>query len=246
MTRGALITGVCGGIGGALAQHLKRLGWRVYGVDLVNLKTELELDGFWQGDASLESFWLETIVPGLSAAKPLTGFVHNAAIQPCCPVLEMSVADWDQVMSVNLRMAFLGVRHLVPLMDSTDGSIVNIASVHAFATSPGMAAYVASKGALEAFTRASALELAERNVRVNAVLPGAVDTQMLRDGLARASDGLQSAKTNLISRTPLKRTAKPEEIALAIEFLLDSNKSAFVTGQSLVVDGGALARLSTE
>ena len=95
---------------------------------------------------------------------------------------------------------------------------------------------------LVALTRAAALELAADGVRVNAVLPGAVDTEALREGLSRRRD----AEAILISRTPLGRIGRPEEVAEAILFLADADRSSFITGQSLVVDGGALAQLSTE
>jgi NAD(P)-dependent dehydrogenase (short-subunit alcohol dehydrogenase family) len=96
-----------------------------------------------------------------------------------------------------------------------------------------------------AFTRAAALELAPHDVRVNAVLPGAVDTPALRDGLGR-SGAATAAEANLIGRTPLQRIGRPSDIAHAILFLADHQRSSFITGQGLVVDGGALTRLGTE
>jgi NAD(P)-dependent dehydrogenase (short-subunit alcohol dehydrogenase family) len=149
-------------------------------------------------------------------------------------------------MAVNLRAAFLGTRYLVPLMTEGDAAIVNISSVHAVATSAGMAAYVSSKGGLLAFTRAAAIELADRGIRVNAVLPGAFDTPMLEAGLKRSKMGSVAARKNLEDRTPLKAVARPQAIAGAVAFLLDEHQSSFVTGQTLVVDGGVLARLSSE
>jgi NAD(P)-dependent dehydrogenase (short-subunit alcohol dehydrogenase family) len=128
---------------------------------------------------------------------------------------------------------------------ATRGAVVNVASVHAFATSRNIAAYAASKGGLMAFTRAAALELAPHDVRVNAVLPGAVDTPALRDGLGR-SGAATAAEANLIGRTPLQRIGRPSDIAHAILFLADHQRSSFITGQGLVVDGGALTRLGTE
>ena len=153
---------------------------------------------------------------------------------------------WNSTLAVNLSAAYLGIRFLVPLMQSGQGSIVNVTSVHSFATSAGMSAYVASKGGLLAFTRAAALELAPQNIRVNAIAPGAVDTEMLRQGLERNLDGTERAREHLISRTPMKRLGSPDEIAKSIIFLLDCDRSPFLTGQTLVVDGGALTQLSTE
>jgi NAD(P)-dependent dehydrogenase (short-subunit alcohol dehydrogenase family) len=111
-----------------------------------------------------------------------------------------------------------------------------------------LAAYASSKGALVAFTRSAALEFASGGVRVNAVAPGAVDTPMLRQGLLRQStpENLDEAMQELARRTPLRRIGSPDEIAQAILFLADNDRSSFITGQTLVIDGGALAHLSTE
>ena len=117
------------------------------------------------------------------------------------------------------------------------------------ATSRDIAAYAASKGGLVALTRAMALELAADSIRVNAVLPGAVDTPMLHAGLARdhvAGGTVQERMSELGKRTVMGRVGRPEEIAQAILFLADGQRSSFVTGQTLIVDGGATARLSTE
>jgi glucose 1-dehydrogenase len=115
------------------------------------------------------------------------------------------------------------------------------------ATSRGAAAYATSKAALVGLTRAAAIELAASRIRVNAVLPGAVDTPMLTAGFRRADpDDETAGRSALESRTPLARVAQPGEIAQAILFLADARRSSFMTGQTMIVDGGATARLSTE
>jgi NAD(P)-dependent dehydrogenase (short-subunit alcohol dehydrogenase family) len=122
-------------------------------------------------------------------------------------------------------------------------------SVHAVATSANIAAYAASKGGLLALTRAMAIEFAPDDIRVNAVLPGAVDTPMLRAGLGRGHVGhgdIQERLDNLAAKTVNGRIGTPEEIAHAIYFLADNTQSSFMTGQALIVDGGATCRLSTE
>jgi NAD(P)-dependent dehydrogenase (short-subunit alcohol dehydrogenase family) len=124
-----------------------------------------------------------------------------------------------------------------------------MSSVHAVATSANIAAYAASKGGLLAFTRALAIEFAPDNIRVNAVLPGAVDTPMLRAGMNRghvSGGDITTRLDNLARKTVNGRIGKPEEIAHAVYFLADENQSSFMTGQALIVDGGATARLSTE
>jgi glucose 1-dehydrogenase len=129
------------------------------------------------------------------------------------------------------------------------GAIVNVSSVHAVQTSVNISAYAASKGGLLALTRAMAIEFAPDNIRVNAILPGAVDTPMLRAGMSRGhvSGGtVYDRLENLARKTVNGRIGQPAEIAHAIYFLADSTQSSFMTGQALIVDGGATARLSTE
>ena len=127
---------------------------------------------------------------------------------------------------------------------------MNVSSVHAIATSANIAAYAASKGAMLALTRALAIELASNNIRVNAVLPGAVDTPMLHSGLSRGhlwGDNIVDLVEQLGSKHVIGRVGQPQEIAQAIYFLADQSRSSFMTGQEgLVVDGGATCRLSTE
>jgi NAD(P)-dependent dehydrogenase (short-subunit alcohol dehydrogenase family) len=129
------------------------------------------------------------------------------------------------------------------------GAIVNVSSVHAVATSKEIAAYAASKGGMLALTRALAIELAPDKIRVNTVLPGAVDTEMLRSGLNRdhAGSGTTDERMEILaSKTVIGKIGRPEEIARAIYFLADQDESSFTTGSSLIVDGGATTRLSTE
>jgi NAD(P)-dependent dehydrogenase (short-subunit alcohol dehydrogenase family) len=137
-----------------------------------------------------------------------------------------------------------------PLMVAAGGAaIVNVSSVHAVATSKNIASYAASKGGLLALTRAMAIEFAKENIRVNAILPGAVDTPMLRSSMNRGivGDGtVLDRLENLARKTVNGRIGQPEEIARAIYFLADTTQSSFMTGQALIVDGGATARLSTE
>ena len=126
---------------------------------------------------------------------------------------------------------------------------MNVSSVHAVATSANIAAYAASKGGLLALTRAMAIEFAKDNIRVNAVLPGAVDTPMLRAGFHRGRNNEASEESQLAAlaaKTVNGRVALPEEIASVIYFLADPAQSSFITGQGLLADGGATCRLSTE
>lgn len=246
--RVALITGVAGGIGAATAGVFDRAGWTVVGVDrrgteIPGVATLIEAD---IADAASAARIFEQV---RERHGRLDALVNNAGFQICKPIVEMTAEEFDAVMASNLRSVFLAMRHAVPMLREKKGAIVNVSSVHAMATSPNIAAYAASKGALLAFTRAISLEFGEYGVRVNAILPGAVDTPMLHAGLERghvAGRSVEELVRGLGSKHVLGRVGRPEEIGEVILFLSDGSRSSFITGQSLVADGGALARLSTE
>ena len=134
------------------------------------------------------------------------------------------------------------------MLSHSRGAVVNISSVHAIATSINVAVYAISKGALSALTRSAAVELAASGVRCNAVLPGAVDTAMLRDGLDRRyhPEGTAGNLAALAAGTPLGFVATPDQIAPSVVPLADSRQSPYTTGQMLVVDGGVTAKLGSE
>ena len=249
MKRVALITGVAGGIGQATAQAFAEGGWHVVGVDRQHADDLPGVAHFVQADIS-DPLAQEYIFGQVTTNEErLDALINNAAVQIRKPILETTAAEWDRVMSNNLRSVFLGVRHAYPLLRQQKGAIVNVSSVHAVATSRNIAAYAASKGALLALTRAMALEFGPDGVRVNAILPGAVDTKMLRAGLTRGhaqGDSMEELVRGLGSKHVMGRVGHPEEIAPAILFLADNTRSSFMTGQALIVDGGATARLSTE
>lgn len=241
----AVITGAAGGIGRAVVEAFARAGWRIIATDLTDRAGAGTDMVYVRADLSTPA-GVEDVVRA-AAAAPIGALVNNAAVQVAKSLLATDVDEWDLMMNVNARAAFLLARAFFPRLRERRGSVVNIASVHAVATSANIAGYAASKGALVALTRAMALEFAPA-VRVNAVLPGAVDTPMLRAGLQREPlpEATPDARlATLEGRTPLGRIGRPEEIAQAVLFLAD-DRSSFVTGQMLVVDGGAAARLSTE
>jgi len=250
-TQTVLITGAAGGIGRATVHLFAEKGWRVIGVDRAEFGDGFPKPGvFVQADIS-DSDEIASIFDQARAFTPtLDALVNNAALQVAKPILETSAEEWDAVMASNLRSVFLSVKLAHPLFKAAgSGAIVNVSSVHAVQTSANIAAYAASKGGLLALTRAMAIEFAPDDIRVNAVLPGAVDTPMLRAGLGRghvSGGDLETRLDNLARRTVNGRVGKPEEIAHAIYFLADGTQSSFMTGQALIVDGGATARLSTE
>lgn len=246
-----LITGAAGGIGRACISLFNQSGWRVIGVDRAPFGDDFPENGlFIQSDISVGENMEYIFIQVRAFTEYLHALVNNAALQIAKPLLDTSVEEWDAVMASNLRSVFLGVKLAHPLMKAAGGgAIVNVSSVHAVATSVNIAAYAASKGGLLALTRVIAIEFAPDNIRANTILPGAVDTPMLRAGLGRGHLGegtMVERLDNLARRTVIGRVGRPEEIAHAIYFLADDSQSSFMTGQALIVDGGATARLSTE
>lgn len=245
-----LITGAAGGIGSAAVRKFTQAGWKVIGVDRRAYDGDFPADGlFILADISKPQD-ISAIYDQASAFSPyLNAVVNNAAVQVSKAIVDTTVEEWDMVMASNLRSVFLGAKFAHPmLVKAGGGAIVNVSSVHAVATSINVAAYAASKGGILALTRAMAIEFAPDNIRVNAVLPGAVDTAMLRDGMERGQHGgasMQERLENLARKTVNGRIGKPQEIASTIFFLAE-RESSFMTGQALIVDGGATARLSTE
>ena len=247
MKKVVTITGVNGGIGRATARAFADAGWCVVGVDRRKDDVPACVDQFvhadvGEADAPHQIFERVAVKHGR-----LDALVNNAACQVCKSILETTAEDFDRVMTCNVRSIFLSVQQAWPLLKASGGAVVNVSSVHAIATSSGIAAYAASKGALLALTRAMALEFGEAGVRANAVLPGAVDTPMLHAGLGRtAGDDTAKKVRGLGKKHVLGRVGQPKEIGQTILFLADNERSSFMTGQALVVDGGATARLSTE
>jgi NAD(P)-dependent dehydrogenase (short-subunit alcohol dehydrogenase family) len=234
VSRVAVVTGAAGGVGSATCDVLEAQGWSVIAVD----RRPVDREGALQIDLADAPYVMEV----LRRCERVDALVNNAALQLFKPLEDTTLAEWDAVHHVNLRGAFACLKACRDQLITAGGAVVNVASVHASATSHSISAYAASKGGLLAFTRAAALEMAPHGVRVNAVVPGAVDTPALRDGFTRR----ENAEASLIASTPLKRIGRPEEIAESIAFLADNDRSGYITGQSLTIDGGALAALSTE
>ena len=246
-----MITGAAGGIGRATVKVFAEAGWRVIGVDRKEFGPGFPTNGlFIQADIS-DGSQMHAIFEHATAFTPtLDALINNAGLQISKPILDTSVEEWDAVMASNLRSVFLGSKLANPLLKAGGGgAIVNVSSVHAICTSANIASYAASKGGLLALTRAMAIEFATDQIRVNAILPGAVDTPMLRASMERdtlTGGNMLDRLENLARKTVNGRVGQPEEIARCIYFLADSTQSSFMTGNALVVDGGATARLSTE
>lgn len=242
-----IITGACGGIGRGAAEAFKRASWHVIGIDQSSAPSDLDIDEFVQADLAAER-GVEAIRSELGHIERLDALVNNAALQVNQPLVQTTDEEWTAVMNTNVRAAFQMIREFHSALSAARGSVVNVSSVHAVATSMNVAVYAISKGALVALTRSAALELAAEGIRCNAVLPGAVMTPMLEAGLSRREhpDGPDGNLNALIERTPLGFVATPEQIAPTIIHLADTDLSPYTTGQMMVVDGGATIRLGTE
>jgi len=246
-----LITGVYGGIGYAAAKVFKSHDWKVIGVDKERKEdTDNLIDLFIQKDIS-ETENINGIFSQITEqySNHINCLVNNAAVQVAKSILETTEEEWDLVYKSNIKSVFISVKHAFELLKKAGGAIVNVSSVHAFATSKNISAYASSKGALLAFTRSLALEFIDDGIRVNCVIPGAVNTNMLAAGLSRGhlgDENVQVMMDKLGMRHPIKRVGDPLEIGKLIYFLADNEQSSFITGQSFVADGGALAQLSTE
>ena len=249
LNRVALITGAARGIGLATAIEFFQHDWKVWAVDRDETPDLPDRVEFRRVDLT-DGKAVEDLFDQLRKERgQLNALVNNAAILTAKPILKTTDSDWDLIQRTNLGAVFRACKLAYPLLEETSGAIVNVSSVHALATSPNIGAYAASKGGVLALTRALALEFGPGGVRVNAVLPGAVETDMLVLGLDRGIDSNESIEAQIEAlgrRTALGRVGKPEEIAMAIRFLADGGQSSYITGQSLVIDGGALARLSIE
>ena len=241
-----VVTGAGRGLGREFALHLGQLGARVLAVDLRE-----DLLRETAAAAQAQSLEVATAVADVSSSQQtdalgdaarralggLDALVNNAAIVEGLTrrgFEEIDEDEWDRVLTVNVKGTWLCARALVPLIREVGGgSIVNMASEVAFSGSPGLAHYVASKGAVVGLTRTLARELGPSQIRVNAIAPGFIPTQ--------ASQGMLAEVQYDTSTTPLGRVGQPADLLGALAFLV-SDESSFVTGQTLLVNGGRLMR----
>jgi NAD(P)-dependent dehydrogenase (short-subunit alcohol dehydrogenase family) len=242
----AIITGAATGIGRATALLFAGEGASVVIADVneddaqrtvANIEDEGGSARFVQADVS-EAEDVQALME--RAAEEMGGIdviVNNAGAQRSGAVTEFEESEWDLLMRVNPRSCFLGAKYSVPyLRERGGGSIVNVSSLAGLKGGPGMTAYSASKGAIIAFTRALAEELAPDNIRANSVCPGWIDTPFNEPAIEFM--GGRAQQEEMVQQTvPLKRQGTPEEIAPGILYLA-SDASSYVTGQELVIDGG--------
>ncbi len=232
-----LVTGGGSGIGRAACLRFAAEGGKVLVVDLDEAHgkdTVATIEGA-KGEAAFAKADVgkgDDVRAAIKAAVDRWGridvVVNDAAMMTFKPVVELSEEEWDAVLDVNLRSVFLFCKYAVPHMPG-GGAIVNISSVHAHETTKNVVPYASSKGGMEAFTRGFSEEIAPKHLRINCVAPGAVDTPMLWDN-PNVKNGTEKVTGSI---------GKPEDIAHAICFLA-SSEARFVTGTTLVVDGGRL------
>ena len=191
-------------------------------------------------DVSNETQVEDAIAKVLSTYGRIDGLINCAGIQTYGSVTDTTEEIWDKTFNVNVKSMFLTAKHVAPVMITQKaGSIVNISSVQSLMSQKTVVAYAASKGAINALTRASAIDLAISGVRVNAILPGSVDTPMLRTSaeMHRGEKSIEEVLADWGAGHPLGRIAKSSEIGDLAVFLV-SDESAFITGQAIVIDGG--------
>ena len=228
-----LVTGGSQGIGKAIAERFAKEGKQVIVADIHEGEFSQGID-FIQCDIGSEH-QVESLFQELeSRSLKIEGVVHNAAVAIYKNIEDYSLAEWDRIVRVNLNGIFLVSRKALPLMkDSKSGWMILIGSVHARMTSTMNSPYVATKGAVIALTRALALECAPFGIRVNAISPGAIITQMLMENWG----GIPPENHPLVSRIPLKRLGNAEEIS-SLAFFLASDDASYITGTEIVADGG--------
>jgi NAD(P)-dependent dehydrogenase (short-subunit alcohol dehydrogenase family) len=249
----AVVTGGARGIGRATVERFVEEGSSVAFLDLdeetgVAFAHELEGLGaqvlFLPSDVTAE----QQVATAMQATSERFGaldvLVNNAGVNAYFDAARMTEAEWQRVFDVDLKGAWLCVKHALPLMlEHRRGSIVNIASIHAFMTTEGTFPYAAAKSGLVGLTRSLALDYGKDNIRVNAVCPGFVRTQLVQEWLERQPDPA-AAERDVLAAHPLGRIGTPEEIASLVAYLA-SDDASYITGATLLVDGGLSARFAS-
>ncbi|CAN7747131.1 SDR family NAD(P)-dependent oxidoreductase [Mesorhizobium sp. LjNodule214] len=239
-----LVTGSSSGLGEHFARMLARAGYHVVlaarRIDaLVALKAEIQADDGKADIVAMDVADADAVddafakIDGL--ALRIDVLVNNAGLTHSKPALEISAAEWDRVVDTNLRGVFLVAQAVARRMKADDkgGSIVNVASILGHRVAGALSSYAASKAGVVRLTEALALEWARYGIRVNALCPGYIETDLNRDFFAT------DAGKALVKRVPQRRLGRPEELDSAL-LLLASDAGSFITGSSIVVDGGHL------
>jgi NAD(P)-dependent dehydrogenase (short-subunit alcohol dehydrogenase family) len=249
--RTVVVTGAAGGVGAATSLRLAADGFNVICADINGagareVVSRIIAEGGNASAAEVDVADPESCLRALEAVveigDPLVGVVNNAAVGVFGKTVETTtLAEWDRVLAVNLSSVYFMSRLLVPLLrEAGGGSIVNVSSIHAYATAVGSAPYAAAKGGVLALTRSMALDLAADRIRVTCLIPGPIDTQMLHshariEGKTLAEMGFSS------DDRVIGHVAQPTDVSGVISFLISSD-SSYITGSSIQVEGGLLAK----
>jgi 3alpha(or 20beta)-hydroxysteroid dehydrogenase len=224
----ALITGAARGQGRAEAERFAAEGALVVAADLLDVS---DLDGVHLDVSSAES-WAEAVAAVVARHGRVDVLVNNAAIYPRGGIETTTEAELRTVLDINLVGPFLGIQAVLPHMGE-GGSIINVSSLNGVAGTADHVGYTASKFGVRGLTRAAALDLAPRGIRVNAILPGVIDTPMIASSISGFED-------HIAQGIPMGRMGQPADIASAAVFLA-SDDAAWITGTDLIVDGGHYA-----
>ncbi|MBB4837335.1 2-keto-3-deoxy-L-fuconate dehydrogenase [Sphingomonas kyeonggiensis] len=229
--RTALVTGAASGIGAAIARRFRTAGARVAGLDL---QPASDADEALVADLRSDA----DVAEAVARLGGIDILVHAAAISVHGGVIDTDTAAWADIYDVNVIGAVRLLRQAVPAMRARGGgSILLLSSINADFATPTLAAYAASKAAIESLTRTAALEFAPDGIRINAIAPASVDTPLLRDSFDRAEDP-QAARAANILRHPLGRLGTPEDVA-ELALFLASDRASWITGAIHPLDGGA-------
>ena len=240
----ALVTGAAGGIGLACARAFLAEGARVVLADVDVKKGVAAAKSlgprakFVRCDVGEAADVAAAIAATVKQFKRLDILVNNAGIIHTAEFLDIAEADFDRVLKVNLKGAFLVGQAAARQMaaQGSGGAIVNMSSCNAVLAIPNQVPYVVSKGGMNQLTKVMALALADKGIRVNAIGPGTIATELARNAVL----GSEAARQKILSRTPLGRLGEPEEVASVAVFLA-SDESSYITGQTIYPDGGRLA-----
>jgi NAD(P)-dependent dehydrogenase (short-subunit alcohol dehydrogenase family) len=237
----AVVTGGSRGIGAAVVEELTRCQVRVAVLDRDPLPCNGDVLTL-RCDIADEESVAQAFAAVHERLGPTGYLVNNAGVNAYADALTMTLAEWDAFFAVDLRGAWLCARAVLPAMlASGQGAIVNVSSIHAGLTVPGMFPYAAAKAAVEALTRNLALDYGGRGVRSNAVAPGWVRTDLVERQLMRSPDPAHT-RQQILAEQALGRMAEPAEIARVIRFLL-SEDASYINGATIAVDGGLSARV---
>jgi glucose 1-dehydrogenase len=241
-----IITGAADGIGKACAREFAKEGAKVVVSDINVEKgdkvvAQIKAEGgdaiFIACDVSEPADIAHLVDASVEAYGRLDGAIPNAGIVHLCDFLELTIEDFDRVLNINLRGAFVTAQAVARQLvkQGEGGTIINMSSINECVGIPNATSYAISKGGVSQLTKVMAVALADRGIRVNAIGPGSINTDVLK-----AVAHNKEAMTRILSRTPMGRAGEPEEIARIAVFLASSD-SSYITGQTLFADGGRLA-----